>query len=110
MRNHWLTTGTLIFDYTDEQASYIKQACSFYGLSIDKIFSKRQTRQIVYTRQYAMYLMRKNINRTKMEEGELIDIPISFQSIADIFSKDHATVIHACNQVQNRMECKQMEI
>jgi len=84
-------------DLDPMQQNCITIACKRYGISENDIFSKKQTRAIAYARQYAMYLMRN-------------DLDMYLKQIAYIFSKDHTTVIHGCNQVSNRIECNQLDI
>jgi chromosomal replication initiator protein DnaA len=66
--------------------------CDYFNLSQDSFSSKTRKREIVQARQIAMYLGR-NLTKT------------SLASIgAQIGGKDHATVLHACNTVQDLIE------
>ena len=66
--------------------------CNYFGISDDIFLSKTRKREIVQARQIAMYLSR-NLTKT------------SLSSIgAQLGGKDHATVLHACNQVSDLMD------
>jgi chromosomal replication initiator protein len=63
-----------------------------YGVSVDALTSRRRTKEVTVPRQIAMYLMR-----------EILDIPLS--RIGDHFGgRDHSTVIHSVNKVEEDME------
>jgi chromosomal replication initiator protein len=63
-----------------------------YGVSVDALTSRRRTKEVTVPRQVAMYLMR-----------EILDIPLS--RIGDHFGgRDHSTVIHSINKVEEDME------
>lgn len=66
--------------------------CDFYNVSYDSLMAKTRKREIVQARQIAMYLAKKF---TKS----------SLKSIGEHFSgKDHTTVIHSCQTVENLMD------
>jgi chromosomal replication initiator protein len=63
-----------------------------YGVSVDALTSRRRTKEVTVPRQIAMYLMR-----------EILDIPLA--RIGDHFGgRDHSTVIHSVNKVEEDME------
>lgn len=64
--------------------------CDFYNLKLADIKAKRRTKEIVLPRQVAMYLSKQTTN------ASLSDIGKHFGG------KDHATVIYACRQVEER--------
>ena len=68
----------------------IKVVCDFYNLKISDIKAKRRTRDIALPRQIAMYLSKQ------VTESSLSDIGKAFGG------KDHATVIYACKQMEER--------
>lgn len=69
-----------------------KMVASFYNVSYNDMFSKSRKQEIVQARQITMYLAKKFTNN-------------SLKSIGTHFSgKDHTTVIHSCQTVENRME------
>ena len=62
-----------------------------WGVSVDALTSRRRTREVTVPRQVAMYLMR-----------ELLDLPLT--QIGDHFGgRDHSTVIHSINKVEQDM-------
>lgn len=66
--------------------------CDYYNVSYDSLLAKTRKREIVQARQIAMYLAKKF---TKS----------SLKSIGEHFSgKDHTTVIHSCQTVENLMD------
>ena len=72
-----------------------KVIASHYGVEITDLLSKKRNKQIVVPRQVAMYLCRK-----------LTDA--SYPQIGDQFGgKDHTTVIHAHDKIENEMKVDQ---
>jgi chromosomal replication initiator protein len=67
-----------------------KVVCDFYNLKISDIKAKRRTKDIALPRQVAMYLSKQ------VTECSLSDIGKAFGG------KDHATVIYACKQIEER--------
>ena len=68
---------------------------NYYNLSIDELVSKKKTKNIAHPRQIAMYIARK-----------LTDL--SLPKIGDEFGgRDHSTVLHAYNKIENDMENSQ---
>ena len=65
-----------------EEVSYL------YGIPVDEILGKRRFKLIVDARHEAMYRMRHELKFT-------------FKHIGDIFSRDHSTIIHAIEKVEN---------
>jgi chromosomal replication initiator protein len=66
--------------------------CEFYGLGYDTLLSKSRKREIVQARQITMYLAKKFTKN-------------SLKSIGEHFAgKDHTTVIHSCQTVENLMD------
>ena len=69
-----------------------KTVCEYFNVSIEDFLSKSRKRQIVQSRQIAMYLSRNLVPNS------------SLASIgAELGGKDHATVLHACNTVSDLM-------
>ncbi|MCX7913179.1 MAG: chromosomal replication initiator protein DnaA [Thermodesulfovibrionales bacterium] len=67
-----------------------KAVCEYFGLKIQDMKSKRRTKDLANARQIAMYLSR---NYTKL----------SLTEIGEFFGgKEHATVIHACKQIEKK--------
>lgn len=69
-----------------------KTVCDYFGITQDIFLSKTRKREIVQARQIAMYLSR-NLTKT------------SLSSIgSQLGGKDHATVLHACNTVNDLLD------
>lgn len=69
-----------------------KVVANFYKISFDDIKSKKRTPSLAIPRQVAMYLCRKLTDE-------------SFERIGTEFAgKNHATVIHACNKIDNEIK------
>ena len=68
-----------------------KVVCDYFNITKDDLLSKTRKRQIVQARQIAMYMSRSLINCSLSTIG------------AEIGGKDHATVLHACNTVNDLM-------
>lgn len=69
-----------------------KVVCNYFELSPEVIVSKSRKRNIVQARQIAMYLGRSLTKTSLAAIGESIG------------GKDHATVLHACNTVNDLIE------
>jgi chromosomal replication initiator protein len=63
----------------------------YYKVSHADLISNKRSRNIVYARQIAIYLCRT-----------LLDIP--YGTIGTKFNRDHSTVMHSCNQVEQKMQ------
>lgn len=63
----------------------------YYGVTVDDLKSRQRSQDIVLPRQIAMYLCRKQLNKT-------------FKEIGNAFGgKNHATVLHACDKIKAEM-------
>jgi chromosomal replication initiator protein len=67
-----------------------KTVCDFYNLKLTDIKAKRRTKDIALPRQVAMYISKQ------ITDSSLNDIGKAFGG------KDHATVIYACKQIEER--------
>lgn len=67
-----------------------KTVAEFFDVRISDMTSKRRMQTVVVPRQVAMYLSRTLTSR-------------SLPAIGDAFSKNHATVLHACRLIGERM-------
>jgi chromosomal replication initiator protein len=63
-----------------------------WGTSVDGLTSKRRTKDLTVPRQVAMYLIRELLDLSLVEVGNLFG------------GRDHSTVIHAVNKVEEDME------
>lgn len=68
----------------------VKTVCEYFGLKVQDIKARKRTKEIALPRQIAMYLSKQ------LTEGSLSDIG------KNIGGKDHATVIYACKQIEER--------
>lgn len=69
-----------------------KEICTYYGLEMAELLSKKRHKQVVFPRQVAMFLCRK-----------LTDA--SFPQIGDQFGgRDHTTVIHAIEKMDRELQ------
>lgn len=67
----------------------ILQAVSnFYSLPVDQILANKRSKDTVVPRQMAMYLVRKLTSSSLPEIGK-------------VFGRDHTTVMHACNKIED---------
>ncbi|MCW3807688.1 chromosomal replication initiator protein DnaA [Plebeiibacterium marinum] len=72
---------------------YIQQiVCDYFGLEVDSLQSRSRKRELVQARQVAMYFSKNLTNSSLSTIGSKIG------------KKDHATVLHACKQVNNLLE------
>jgi len=67
-----------------------KIVCEFYNLKLSDIKARRRTKDVVLPRQVAMYLSKQVTNASLSEIGKHFG------------GKDHATVIYACKQMEER--------
>ncbi|MEK7081763.1 MAG: helix-turn-helix domain-containing protein, partial [Patescibacteria group bacterium] len=64
----------------------------FYNIDEASIYEKTRRKEVVRPRQIVMYILRKDFN-------------ISFPSIGEkLGGRDHTTVIHSCEKVENDMK------
>jgi len=82
---------------TDEKKSVItpnriiQEVAEYFGLRIEDILGKSQTRECVQPRQIAMHLCRSKLKMPFMKIGEL-------------FSRDHSTIISGVKQIQKLLD------
>ena len=78
-----------------EVEDVIKGVSAYYSLSKDDLVSRNRTQEISNARQVAMYLSREMTS-------------LSYSSIGLRFGgRDHSTVIHACNKVEDQLEVQE---
>lgn len=68
---------------------------NYYNISMEDLVSKKKTKNIAYPRQIAMYIARKLTDYSLPKLGE------------EFGGRDHSTVLHACNKVEEDMESSQ---
>jgi chromosomal replication initiator protein len=68
-----------------------ERVATAWGVSVDGLFSKKRTKELTVPRQVAMYIIR-----------EILDVPLV--EIGRLFGgRDHSTVIHSINKVDDEM-------
>lgn len=75
----------------------IKHVCTFYNISSDKLSSSNRSKETVQPRQIAMYLVRE---LTKY----------SLPEIGKVFSRDHSTVLHSVNKIEDYLKDSSSEM
>ena len=73
-----------------------KAVCQYFDIAPDVLLSKTRKREICQARQIAMYLSRNHTKNSLSTIGSLVG------------GKDHATVLHSCNTVNNLMDTDRM--
>lgn len=63
--------------------------CKFFNIKVDDLLSQNRAKNVAFPRQIAMYLCRTLINMTFPQIGK------------DFSGKDHTTVLHAYNKIDN---------
>ena len=69
----------------------LEKVCQHYGVTQQNVFSKSRKREYVQARQVSMYLSQKHTKMPNARIGKLIG------------GRDHSTVIHSCNAVEQRL-------
>jgi chromosomal replication initiation ATPase DnaA len=80
--------GSLMVNAIPEANEYIIAACNAWGITFDSIMSKVRTARVSEARMVVMTKLR--------------GLGYSLQSVADVFKKDHGTVMHAIKTVAER--------
>ena len=70
----------------------LEKVCHHYNVTQQNVFSKSRKRDYVIVRQVSMYLAQKHTKMTASRIGQLIG------------NRDHSTVIHSCNTVEQRLK------
>ena len=70
----------------------LEKVCHHYGVSQQHVFSKSRKRDYVQVRQVSMYLAQKYTKMPAARIGQLIG------------NRDHSTVIHSCNTIEQRLK------
>ena len=71
-----------------------RKVADFYNIRFSDMTSKRRLASIVLPRQVAMFLARKLMK-------------VSYPELGDQFSRNHATILHAVNSIEERMKANQ---
>jgi chromosomal replication initiator protein len=67
-----------------------KVVCEHFGVKVQDLKAKKRTKEVASARQIAMYLSKRFTNLSLTEIGNAFG------------GKDHATVIYACKQIEER--------
>jgi chromosomal replication initiator protein len=73
----------------------LEKVCRHYNVEQHQVFSKSRKRDLVQVRQVSMFFAQKY---TKMPAGRIGQL---------IGNRDHSTVIHSCNAVEQRLKVDQ---
>ena len=60
---------------------------NYFYIPVEQMISQNRSKDVAYPRQMAMYMIRQ-------------ELEYSFPDIAKIFKRDHTTVMHACNKIE----------
>lgn len=92
MRNYWTFPATqrIDKDLNERVNNLMKRICSEFDISKKELLSKRRLRYIVLPRQVLMYILRK-------------EYKLTLERIATLLNKNHATVLHSVNTIDNLM-------
>jgi chromosomal replication initiator protein len=83
----------LLYNEQKHANQIIDSVCDFYGLTHAQIKGKCRLRSFVKGRFISMYLLRKRTGLTLAEIGRM-------------FHRDHTSIIHACQTIENVMSLK----
>ena len=70
----------------------LEKVCQHYHVEQRQVFSKSRKRELVQVRQVSMYLAQKYTKMPACRIGQLIG------------NRDHSTVIHSCNTIEQRLK------
>lgn len=75
----------------------MEAVANYFYIPVEQMISKDRSKDVAYPRQMAMYMIRQ-------------ELEYSFPDIAKIFKRDHTTVMHACNKIEEeRKKSRQTE-
>ena len=70
----------------------IRLVFDYFKIPLEMVKSKSRKRNLIVTRQFAMYFLKKEFN------------DLTLQQIANFFDKDHSTVVHSIKQIKGLIE------
>lgn len=76
----------------------IDTVCQETGVSFEKVRNKTRIREVVVTRQLIAFFCRKNSGLSCKSIGEMLG------------GRDHTTVLHACNTIQDLLDISNPDI
>ncbi len=65
----------------------MEAVANYFYIPVDQMISQNRSKDVAYPRQMSMYMIRQ-------------ELEYSFPDIAKIFKRDHTTVMHACNKIE----------
>ena len=65
----------------------MEAVANYFYIPVEQMISQNRSKDVAYPRQMAMYMIRQ-------------ELEYSFPDIAQIFKRDHTTVMHACNKIE----------
>ena len=65
----------------------MEAVANYFYIPVEQMISQNRSKDVAYPRQMAMYMIRQ-------------ELECSFPDIAKIFKRDHTTVMHACNKIE----------
>lgn len=65
----------------------MEAVANYFYIPVEQMISQNRSKDVAYPRQMAMYMIRQELES-------------SFPDIAKIFKRDHTTVMHACNKIE----------
>ena len=65
----------------------MEAVANYFYITVEQMISQNRSKDVAYPRQMAMYMIRQ-------------ELEYSFPDIAKIFKRDHTTVMHACNKIE----------
>ena len=65
----------------------MEAVANYFYIPVEPMISQNRSKDVAYPRQMAMYMIRQ-------------ELEYSFPDIAKIFKRDHTTVMHACNKIE----------
>ena len=75
----------------------MEAVANYFYIPVEQMISQNRSKDVAYPRQMAMYMIRQ-------------ELEYSFPDIAKIFKRDHTTVMHACNKIEEeRKKSRQTE-
>lgn len=98
------TLGHLLKDLIIEEeeaaltpTKIVRIVAEYYGIRVEDIFGKAQSRDCAQPRQISMYFCR-------------VHLKLPFKKIGDLFGRDHSTVMTSVKQVQKGLDAQKTEL
>lgn len=79
-----------------EKRDVIDAVCDYYDIEKTELMGNKRPQEVVNARQIGMYILRKKTS-------------LSLSKIAQVFNRDHTTVIHSINKINGYLDIKDKE-